>query len=404
MDTTKAQQIALDDALVTLANHLKIRKCNHRVSFDLKSNEPTIQVVLDALKLTPFYNAFQITANVPEIYMQEFWATVSTHHHSLHFKMNDISHTFNVEKFRDMLHICPRLPDNLRLSCAQILWGMYQKKNVDYVYLLWEDLSISRINKMFWHTARDDPMFNTIRVISGHQDTHVYSAVLPDSSTSKAKTMYKKKTDEPITSPNSKTTSAFKGTRLKSKAKVTKPDMKKQPAKKTKAKGLAVLSEVALSEAKQIKLATKRSKKDFHISHASGSGDGVDTQSKVPDEQKTSGTDERTGTIPGVPDLPLYESESDKEPWRDSEEEDDNDDFGDNDDVEYDDDGESNDQDNDSNDERTESDSDEISDPNLTNVDQTEYEEEDVDEGVRTPSGDEFTDEEKLDDEETMDD
>nr|GFB85894.1 hypothetical protein [Tanacetum cinerariifolium] len=44
MDTTKAQQITLDDALVTLANHLKIRKCNHRLSSDLKSNEPTIQV------------------------------------------------------------------------------------------------------------------------------------------------------------------------------------------------------------------------------------------------------------------------------------------------------------------------------------------------------------------------
>nr|GFD32740.1 hypothetical protein [Tanacetum cinerariifolium] len=35
---------------------------------------------------------------------------------------------------------------------------------------------------------------------------------------------------------------------------------------------------------------------------------------------------------------------------------------------------------------------------------QTEYEEKDIDEGVRTPSGDEFTNEEKLDDEETMDD
>nr|GEZ26005.1 hypothetical protein [Tanacetum cinerariifolium] len=79
MDTTKAQQIALDDALVAPANRLKIGKCNHRLNFDLKSNEPTIQVVLDALKLTPFYNAFQITPNVPEIYI-------------------------------DMLHICPRLP------------------------------------------------------------------------------------------------------------------------------------------------------------------------------------------------------------------------------------------------------------------------------------------------------
>nr|GEU66673.1 uncharacterized mitochondrial protein AtMg00810-like [Tanacetum cinerariifolium] len=34
--------------------------------------EPTLQVVLDALKLTPFYKAFEITVDVPEIYMEEF--------------------------------------------------------------------------------------------------------------------------------------------------------------------------------------------------------------------------------------------------------------------------------------------------------------------------------------------
>ncbi|GKC38644.1 hypothetical protein Tco_1051028, partial [Tanacetum coccineum] len=55
---------------------------------------------------------------------------------------------------------------------------------------------------------------------------------------------------------------------------------------KLKAKGLAVLSEVALTKAEQLKLATKRTKKDFHISHASGSGNRVDSQSKVPDEQQ----------------------------------------------------------------------------------------------------------------------
>ncbi|GJS67106.1 hypothetical protein Tco_0828411 [Tanacetum coccineum] len=53
-----------------------------------------------------------------------------------------------------------------------------------------------------------------------------------------------------------------------------------------KSKGLNVLSEVALTEAEQIKLATKRSKTRFHSSHASGSCDGVDTHSKVPDEQQ----------------------------------------------------------------------------------------------------------------------
>nr|GEZ34136.1 hypothetical protein [Tanacetum cinerariifolium] len=56
-------------------------------------------------------------------------------------------------------------------------------------------------------------------------------------------------------------------------------------------------------------------KGDDEMTYANQRGDGVDTRSKVPDRQvqKTSGTAEGTGTIPGVPDVPLYESESDKE-------------------------------------------------------------------------------------------
>ncbi|GKB26411.1 hypothetical protein Tco_0865812 [Tanacetum coccineum] len=139
----------------------------------------------------------------------------------------------------------------------------------------------------------------------------------------------------------------------------TSPKKKPQPEKKTKAKGLDVLSEVVLTEAEQIKLVTKRSKKDFHVSQASGLGDGVDTQSKVPDEQqpKTSGTNEGTGAIPGVLDVPPYKSESDKDSWGDSEDEDNDDDDGDNDD-----DGNSDNHDDDSDDERTESDRDELDD------------------------------------------
>ncbi|GJX80639.1 hypothetical protein Tco_0328788 [Tanacetum coccineum] len=110
MNTTKEQQKELDDALVAPENRLKIGKSNLRLSSNLKSKEPTIQVVLDALKLTPFYNAFEISADVPEIYMQEFWVTVTRHHSSLRFKLDGKSHTVNVDNFRDMLKICPKLP------------------------------------------------------------------------------------------------------------------------------------------------------------------------------------------------------------------------------------------------------------------------------------------------------
>ncbi|GJS63035.1 hypothetical protein Tco_0677599 [Tanacetum coccineum] len=90
MNTTKEQQKELDDALVAPENRLKIGKSNLRLSSNLKSKEPSIQVCLNG-KTT----ALEI----------------------------------------------------LRLSRAQILWGMYHNKQVDYVYLLWEDLVFQVENK-----------------------------------------------------------------------------------------------------------------------------------------------------------------------------------------------------------------------------------------------------------------
>ncbi|GKA41656.1 hypothetical protein Tco_0734316 [Tanacetum coccineum] len=269
MDTTKAQQQALDDSLVAPENRLKIGKCNQRLSPTLKSNEPTIQVALDALKLTPFYNAFDVSADVPKIYMQEFWATVTKHHFSLRFKMNGKSHTVNVDNFRDMLKICPKLPgqkfedppfkeeilsfirdlghtgeikvlSDVNVNHLHQPWrsfadiinkclsgkttalenlvyqveNMNSKKNNDMYYpsftkvivdyFMAKDQAIPR-NKMFWHYARDDFMFTTIRVISKHQDTQ--------------------------------TAATTKGKRLKTSTKAAKPSKKKQPAKTSKAKG-----------------------------------------------------------------------------------------------------------------------------------------------------------------------
>ncbi|GJS06290.1 hypothetical protein Tco_0363086 [Tanacetum coccineum] len=73
MDITRAQQKALDDDLVALANRLKIGKCNLRLSSNLNSKEPTLQVVLDPLKLTSFYKAFEIIADIfPKLLGQKF--------------------------------------------------------------------------------------------------------------------------------------------------------------------------------------------------------------------------------------------------------------------------------------------------------------------------------------------
>ncbi|GKA73411.1 hypothetical protein Tco_0779713, partial [Tanacetum coccineum] len=103
---------------------------------------------------------------------------------------------------------------------------------------------------------------------------------------------------------------------------------KKTPTKVDRGKGMDLLSEVAILEAAQLKKTLKKSKLETHKLHASGSGDGVSSPPKVPDEQedKTTGTDEGTGTKPGVLDVTKYLSESENKSWGDSDDDDNNDD------------------------------------------------------------------------------
>ncbi|GJR86459.1 hypothetical protein Tco_0210470 [Tanacetum coccineum] len=287
---------------------------------------------------------------VPAIYMHEFWATISYHKHCIKLKMNKKNYSFDLETFRDMPQICPNLPGKkfedppeilafirklgysrnmkslsdvkvetlpqpwrtfgtiinkylsgkvtglglLRLSRAQIMWGMYYQKNVDYVYLLWEDLvyqienkevnknkymyyprftkvinnhfmskdqSIPRRNKVDWHMANNDPILTTIRFIPKHETVQKYSALPPDTLTNQAmkesdtyKTYHDFATRKVIPKPKyvrrstrekiDQTPTASLGKRLKATAKVAKSGKKKQPAQ-----GLETLSEIALSEA-----------------------------------------------------------------------------------------------------------------------------------------------------------
>ncbi|GJU65529.1 hypothetical protein Tco_1247364 [Tanacetum coccineum] len=472
MDITRAEQIALDDALVAPANRPKIGKSNLRLSSDLKFIEATLQVVYDVLKLTPFYKAFQIIADVLEIYMQEFWATATVHHHSIYFKMNDKKHVVNLEYFREMLQICPKLPGqqfeepsfeeeiltflrdlghtgeikviiDVNVNKLHQPWRLFvvviSKCLSDYAYLLWEDFvyqvenknekrsnemyyprftkvivnffmtkdsSIPRRNKVNWHFSRDDPMFTTIKVVSRHEDTQLYGAIFPDELTNKAikdsesykeyyaiasgaeplktKASVKKKQ---AASNTTKNPSTAKSKRLKTLAKAAKPAKKKQPAKTSKDKSLTVLSEVALTEAEQMKLAIERSKTQTHSSHASGSG-----------------ADEGTGVIPGVLDVPTYNSDDEQISWKSSSDEDndaksENDD--DDDDVDnQDDDGQEYDvQDDDNEQTNSDNDGDDFVHPKFSIHDEEDNEEDSFDPRVQKPSHVESSDDEDSDEE-----
>ncbi|GKB62164.1 retrovirus-related pol polyprotein from transposon TNT 1-94, partial [Tanacetum coccineum] len=113
MNPTAAEIFSLDNTLVAPEARLTIGKCNSRISFSKPQREATYQVTLDALKLSPCYPAFLITAEVPEIYMHQFWNSFNKVQgsSSYHFKIDSKKFKVDVEVFHDILQICPKLPN-----------------------------------------------------------------------------------------------------------------------------------------------------------------------------------------------------------------------------------------------------------------------------------------------------
>nr|GFB68526.1 hypothetical protein [Tanacetum cinerariifolium] len=67
------------------------------------------QTALDESLVPNTQRAFQVTADVPEIYMQEFWAMAKLHHNFILFKIDTRKSVLDLEAFREMLHISPRI-------------------------------------------------------------------------------------------------------------------------------------------------------------------------------------------------------------------------------------------------------------------------------------------------------
>nr|GFB17345.1 hypothetical protein [Tanacetum cinerariifolium] len=236
MATTIDQQVALDEALIPSTQRLRIGRSNFRLPSDIQSKESTLQVVYDVLRNSPFFRAFQVTADVPEIYKQEFWATAKLHHNSIRFKMDTKKSVLDLEAFREMLHISPRIPsqsfaelpsEEEILEFLRYLGHIHEIRhltdvNVNKLYQPWRSFalvinkcltgkssgidsgiqkskeeqyprftkviidyfktrkpSISRRNRINWHYVRDDVLFSTIKVVSRHQTTQQYGTILP---------------------------------------------------------------------------------------------------------------------------------------------------------------------------------------------------------------------------------
>ncbi|GJU00710.1 hypothetical protein Tco_1111048 [Tanacetum coccineum] len=203
MNPQETQQVAArDEKWVPSAERVKISSTNIRLETTVPQKEETFQVVIDIIKNSTCFKAFTISADVPEIFMQQFWYTIKKVQDtdSYEFLLANKKCIVNAEVFRKILNICPRVEgvdftdvpdddtaltflidlgykgplnrhtnmfvdhmhqpwrtlaaiinkclsgktasnDKLRKSRINILWGMFNGENVDYPELIWEDLA-----------------------------------------------------------------------------------------------------------------------------------------------------------------------------------------------------------------------------------------------------------------------
>nr|GFB06521.1 hypothetical protein [Tanacetum cinerariifolium] len=236
--------------------------------------------------------------------------------------------------------------DSFRLSQAQVEHKSQKRSNemnyprftkVIIDYFMTRKPSISRRNRIHWHYVRDDALFSTIKVVSRHQATQQYCAILPielitaeirnstayqeyyacamGEAAPKPKASARKKKGDSASSTTpptpTPTTTAESAPRLSASAKGKRPLRATTPVEPT---------DLQRTEAEQLKIVLKRSRQETHISQQSGSDKG-----------------EGTGSKPGVPDVPSDDSEEELS-WKSSDDEevdgDDNDDEDDDDDNE----------------------------------------------------------------------
>nr|GEV71060.1 hypothetical protein [Tanacetum cinerariifolium] len=256
MATTIEQQVALDEALVPSTKRLRIGRSNFRLPSDIQSKESTLQVVYDVLRQSPFFKAFLVMADVPEIYMQEFWATAMVHQHSIRFKMDTRKHIVDLEAFREMLHISHRIPGQ---SFAELT---FKEEILEF-------LRNTKAYKEYYACATRE------------------AAPKPKASARKKRGGSTSSTTPPtpIATPTL-TTTVVAAPRLSAAAKG------KQPARATSPTDP---SDVERTKAEQLKIVLRRSRHEMHIFQQGGSGTNegtdVDEQTKGRDESEGEKTD-----------------------------------------------------------------------------------------------------------------
>nr|GEX93532.1 hypothetical protein [Tanacetum cinerariifolium] len=246
--------------------------------------------------------------------------------------MDNKKHIVNLESFRDMLHICLRLLGQsfveppfeeeilaflfrdmlhicLRLPGQSFVEPPFEEEILAFLRFLGHSGAIRKLTDedfVYQVEHKDTKKSNEMYYPRFTKEDFVYQVEHKD--TKKSNEMYYPRftkviihhfmSKDPSIPRRNKTRSSSDTTTPPPTAaaspRLTISEKGKQATKSSKAKSLSALSEVAMTEAQKLKIVTKKSLQQTHISQASGSG-----------------IDEGTGTLQGVLDVPKTRSSSD---------------------------------------------------------------------------------------------
>nr|GFA02826.1 hypothetical protein [Tanacetum cinerariifolium]GFA97971.1 hypothetical protein [Tanacetum cinerariifolium] len=251
--------------------------------------------------------------------------------------MNNKKHIINLETFRDMLHVCPRVPgqsfDELpfeakilkflrflrhsdeirRLTDLQTISsstsvGLFHTRNIDYAFMIWEDFVYQIEHKK----QKKGIEMNT----TAYKE---YYACATGVATPKPKASARKKRGD---SDTSLTPLIATPTPIATAAPIPRLSAAAKGKQSAKAKSSSDLSKAARTEAEQMKIVLRRSRQETHISQHGGASTDEETGSKpgVPDEAlaKIDETED-TESVRGGDEVTESEGESDEEETRQKE-------------------------------------------------------------------------------------
>ncbi|GKC41171.1 retrovirus-related pol polyprotein from transposon TNT 1-94, partial [Tanacetum coccineum] len=171
-----------DKHILSFNAWLPVRKGNLLLYLQKLQKNPIFRILVDILQNTNFFRAFTASANVPTIYIQQFWNTLVQDAKTEVYSSTGIEQwfTLNADLLRKALEITPPWRAILSLinQCLndktsgsdkpqhpilQMLWGivtrsimdvffLFSLSNVDYAELLWEEF-VQAIQTFFTHRA-----------------------------------------------------------------------------------------------------------------------------------------------------------------------------------------------------------------------------------------------------------